>query len=169
MSLHCVSRFIPLTSCLIQCVCNSTIVMKYNYIYVAFVVIVKLLWWRQRCIEYWIRLVYWYRRNRDYRKLQRCGYIIQSNNRTMTGKNTKSVSMYTFRPFEIQKINYKTYSSTYTRGRGINSYPKPRSGHRIVVNDTDIFCFGGKFIVRTIFRIYYTNEPMRHIHLDIGY
>lgn len=51
--------------------------------------------------------------------------------------------MYTFRPFELTRVDYKTYGSA-AKGRGINMYPKPRSGHRIVVNDSDIFCFGGK-------------------------
>lgn len=51
--------------------------------------------------------------------------------------------MYTFRPFELTRVDYKTYGSA-AKGRGINMYPKPRSGHRIVVNDSDIFCFGGE-------------------------
>lgn len=52
--------------------------------------------------------------------------------------------MYQFRPFELKRIDYKNYKLT-AHGRGINLYPKPRSGHRIVVNDTDLLCFGGKF------------------------
>lgn len=58
---------------------------------------------------------------------------------------TTSNIMYTFRPYEVQRVDYKSYGSV-SKGRGINMYPKPRSGHRIVVNDTDIFCFGGKCV-----------------------
>ncbi len=52
--------------------------------------------------------------------------------------------MYTFRPYELVKVNYKCYG--YRGGifdKGINSYPRPRSGHRIVCNDSDLYCFGG--------------------------
>lgn len=54
--------------------------------------------------------------------------------------------MYEFRPFELQKCDYKSYTAT-SYGRGINFLPKARSGHRIVASETDIFCFGGKFAV----------------------
>lgn len=50
--------------------------------------------------------------------------------------------LYTFRPYELTKVEYKNYNAV-NRGRGINFYPKPRSGHRIVCNDTNIYCFGG--------------------------
>lgn len=49
--------------------------------------------------------------------------------------------LFTFRPFELTRIDYKSYSKGM--GTGINMYPKGRSGHRIAVNDTDLFCFGG--------------------------
>lgn len=49
--------------------------------------------------------------------------------------------MYTFRPYELVKVNYKGYKGKF--GQGINSYPRPRSGHRIVCNDSDLYCFGG--------------------------
>lgn len=48
---------------------------------------------------------------------------------------------YTFRPFELTKVDYKCYKGLFDKG--INSYPKPRSGHRIVFNGSDIYCFGG--------------------------
>lgn len=54
-----------------------------------------------------------------------------------------SNTMYEFRPFELQKCDYKSYTKGY--GRGINFLPKARSGHRIVASETDIFCFGGRF------------------------
>lgn len=57
--------------------------------------------------------------------------------------STMSSKLYTFRPFELVKINYKNYSTTSYIGRGINFYPKPRSGHRIVCDNTNIYCFGG--------------------------
>lgn len=50
-------------------------------------------------------------------------------------------TMYTFRPYELVKVNYKCYRGIFDRG--INSYPRPRSGHRIVCNDSDLYCFGG--------------------------
>lgn len=50
--------------------------------------------------------------------------------------------LFTFCPFELTRIDYKTYMKGM--GTGINSYPKGRSGHRVAVNDTDLFCFGGK-------------------------
>lgn len=48
---------------------------------------------------------------------------------------------YTFRPFDLTKVVYKCYDGLFDRG--INAYPKPRSGHRIVCNDSEIFLFGG--------------------------
>lgn len=56
----------------------------------------------------------------------------------------KQQMLYTFRPFELTRIEYKSYSKRMGGG-GINMYPKERSGHRIAMNDTDIFCFGGTF------------------------
>lgn len=48
---------------------------------------------------------------------------------------------YTFRPFDLTKVVYKCYDGIFDRG--INAYPKPRSGHRIACNDSEIFLFGG--------------------------
>lgn len=59
----------------------------------------------------------------------------------MQNKRGAQNKMYKFRPFEITKVDYKCYSGHFDKG--INSYPKPRSGHRIVCNDSDIYCFGG--------------------------
>lgn len=53
----------------------------------------------------------------------------------------KQKMLFTFRPFELTRIDYKNYQKG--TGGGINMYPKGRSGHRIAVNDTDLFCFGG--------------------------
>lgn len=53
----------------------------------------------------------------------------------------KKTTMYTFRPYELVKVNYKSYKSFFNNG--INKYPRPRSGHRIVCNDSDLYCFGG--------------------------
>lgn len=50
-------------------------------------------------------------------------------------------TMYTFRPYELVKVDYKCYKGFFDKG--INSYPRPRSGHRIVCNDSDLYCFGG--------------------------
>lgn len=61
---------------------------------------------------------------------------------TMTMTMPLNPKMYTFRPFELTKVEYKNYNAV-NRGRGINFYPKARSGHRIVCNDTNIYCFGG--------------------------
>lgn len=48
---------------------------------------------------------------------------------------------YQFQPFKLRSIDYKSYDGLFDSG--INMYPRPRSGHRIVCNDTDLFCFGG--------------------------
>lgn len=100
--------------------------MKYHLIYIVFVLIIKLLCWRQHCLQFishWIHKLLWY-----------CDKLIEYQ---------QTRKMYAFRPYELIQINYKTYGSG-SKGRGINMYPKARSGHRIVANDTDIFCFGGK-------------------------
>lgn len=56
-------------------------------------------------------------------------------------RNKKLNTMYTFRPYELVKVNYKCYKGIFDKG--INNYPRPRSGHRIVCNDSDLYCFGG--------------------------
>lgn len=61
-------------------------------------------------------------------------------------KRSPSNTMYEFRPFELQRYDYKGYSRDKHSGRGIKFIPKARSGHRIVANETDIFCFGGRFL-----------------------
>ncbi|XP_058834378.1 kelch domain-containing protein 10 homolog [Topomyia yanbarensis] len=48
-----------------------------------------------------------------------------------------SVKVYIFRPYEVKRIKYKSYTKN---GR---SRPYARSGHRIVCNDSTIYCFGG--------------------------
>lgn len=59
-------------------------------------------------------------------------------------KRLQRNKMYEFRPFELQRCDYKSYSTSVSQMRGINFIPKPRSGHRIVASETDLFCFGGK-------------------------
>lgn len=44
-------------------------------------------------------------------------------------------AIYEFRPFELQRVQYVNTAS--------NTMPLPRSGHRIVSNDKNIYCFGG--------------------------
>ncbi|XP_055316110.1 kelch domain-containing protein 10 homolog [Sitodiplosis mosellana] len=51
--------------------------------------------------------------------------------------------MYEFRPFLVTRCEYKSYAKATSIGRGINYIPKPRSGHRVVANETDLFSFGG--------------------------
>lgn len=53
--------------------------------------------------------------------------------------------MYEFRPFELTRCEYKSYAKSTSIGRGILYIPKPRSGHRVVANETDLFSFGGKY------------------------
>lgn len=60
---------------------------------------------------------------------------------TSNNCDNKSDTMYTFRPYELVKVDYKCYKGIFDKG--INSYPRPRSGHRIVCNDSDLYCFGG--------------------------
>lgn len=99
--------------------------MKYTYIYFVFVIFIKVFYWRQQFIK----------------------LLRKTKNRIPRYRNnfhSCKRAMYTFRPFEITLVDYKSYGKSM-KGRGINMFPKPRSGHRIVVNDTDIFCFGGKY------------------------
>lgn len=57
-------------------------------------------------------------------------------------KNARKQQLsYSFKPFALTKVVYKCYDGLFDRG--INAYPKARSGHRIVCNDSEIFCFGG--------------------------
>lgn len=59
----------------------------------------------------------------------------------MTAPPASEMSEYAFKPFRLTQVNYKRYDGLFDRG--IKMYPRPRSGHRIVCNDSDIFCFGG--------------------------
>lgn len=69
-------------------------------------------------------------------------HCIQQRKRHNKG-NMSSKTIYEFRPFELHKCDYKSYSRATSQRRGINFIPKPRSGHRIVANETDLFSFGG--------------------------
>ncbi|XP_058463529.1 kelch domain-containing protein 10 homolog [Malaya genurostris] len=60
----------------------------------------------------------------------------------MSSETTSSIAFdatkgYIFRPYEIKRIKYKSYIKN---GR---SRPYARSGHRIVCDDSNIYCFGG--------------------------
>lgn len=59
--------------------------------------------------------------------------------------HTPIIKMYEFRPFELTRCEYKSYAKSTSIGRGINFIPKPRSGHRVTANETDLFSFGGEF------------------------
>ena len=100
--------------------------MKYNYLYIIIVLIIEVWCWRRKIINF---IKYW----------KNSFHLFKYKRHTMMNKNH-----YTFRPFEMTKIDFKSYRDRSFGGHGINLYPKARSGHRIVVNDTDIFCFGGK-------------------------
>lgn len=50
----------------------------------------------------------------------------------MIRRKKNSPQIYAFRPYQINRLHYVDCVP-----------PKPRSGHRIVCNDRDIFCFGG--------------------------
>lgn len=69
--------------------------------------------------------------------------LLMSNTFVSFNRNHKKqkTTMYTFRPYELVKVNYKCYKGFFDKG--INSYPRPRSGHRVVCNDSDLYCFGG--------------------------
>lgn len=85
----------------------------------------SLCWWRE--------FLNWHYAQQQKRRQQRQYHHIKFGN------------MYEFRPFQLQQCDYKSYSKkTKHRGRGINCIPKPRSGHRIAANETDLFSFGGE-------------------------
>lgn len=83
-----------------------------------------------KLFHWWHNLLHWPYQQRQQRRRRKHGSSFRK--------------MYEFRPFELQRYDYKSYSSNKHRGRGINIIPKPRSGHRIVANETDIFCYGGR-------------------------
>ncbi|XP_059614073.1 kelch domain-containing protein 10 homolog [Phlebotomus argentipes] len=47
-------------------------------------------------------------------------------------RRKRSLPVYTFRPYQVNRLQYASIVA-----------PKPRSGHRIVCNDREIYCFGG--------------------------
>ncbi|XP_063701497.1 kelch domain-containing protein 10 homolog [Culicoides brevitarsis] len=53
----------------------------------------------------------------------------------LRSQKLRSNMEYTFRPYELQKVNY--------RKPEVTNYPKPRSGHRIAASDKAIYLFGG--------------------------
>lgn len=101
--------------------------MKNNILFIVLVIIAVIFKWMQNIVDIYniFKLVL----NQTY-------FLINE-----IEMNRPPRQMYTFRPFELTKINYKCYKDRYHQG--INTYPKPRSGHRIVCNDSNIFCFGG--------------------------
>ncbi|XP_053677109.1 kelch domain-containing protein 10 homolog [Anopheles nili] len=55
----------------------------------------------------------------------------------------KRKAIYSFRPFEVSDVDYRSAATNIgTIGAG-RQYPKARSGHRIVCSDATIYCFGG--------------------------
>lgn len=103
--------------------------MKYNFVYLVLEIelIVKLFGWLWLTIK--TLLIWWYRKF--------CWCL--DRKLPMAQK-----PMYEFRPFELTRVDYKNYSRISGLGSGIIWSPKPRSGHRIALNDTDLFCFGGQ-------------------------
>ncbi|XP_053685473.1 kelch domain-containing protein 10 homolog [Sabethes cyaneus] len=59
------------------------------------------------------------------------------NNESKSSAALDAVKRYSFRPYELKRIKFKSYNKN---GR---SRPYARSGHRIVCNDSTIYCFGG--------------------------
>lgn len=90
-----------------------------------------------KSLSHWWRTLFNWHRIRQRNK--RHGYY-----RTAA---TRITAMYEFRPFELTRCDYKSYAKATSIGRGIHVLPKPRSGHRIVANETDLFSFGGKHLV----------------------
>lgn len=123
-------------------------VMKRNIIYLLIVILLKILCWLQTFID-------WY----QFGKLLLHNFVCFCYPKRVVRRVTEAITttiialfwynqndtktMYSFRPFELVKVEYKFYKGLYDKAKGINSYPKPRSGHRIVCNDSDIYCFGG--------------------------
>lgn len=93
-------------------------------IYAVIVIILKLVWWLllQKLADF-----YQFWKNQFYANMEASANPLDK--------------MYNFRPYELTKVDYKCYKGLFDNG--INTYPKPRSGHRIVCNDSDLFCFGG--------------------------
>lgn len=109
--------------------------MKYNsFVYtIAIVLIAHIISWLILIPTHSIR---WWHTFRDWHRYRQ-------RKRRYKHRNTSAI-MYEFRPFELQKCDYKSYSRPTSQGRGINFIPKARSGHRIAANETDLFSFGGK-------------------------
>lgn len=98
-------------------------------IYAVIVIVLKLVWWLllqkfSDFYQFWKNLLSF---RQFYANMEASGNPLDK--------------MYNFRPFELTKVDYKCYKGLFDKG--INTYPKPRSGHRIVCNDSDMFCFGG--------------------------
>lgn len=83
-------------------------------------------------LNWWHSFLDW-QRNRQHRR-----------RRQKLLKQQTIVKMYEFRPFELTRCEYKSYAKSTSIGRGINFIPKPRSGHRVAANETDLFSFGGE-------------------------
>lgn len=111
--------------------CNTLLlkpVMKKD-IYAVIVIILKLVWWLllqklSEFYQFWKNLL-----------------SLRQFYANMEASANPLDKMYNFRPYELTKVDYKCYKGLFDKG--INTYPKPRSGHRIVCNDSDLFCFGG--------------------------
>lgn len=87
-----------------------------------------------------LSLLHWWQTFLDWHHTRR-----RRRRRKRMQRNSK---MYEFRPFQLQQCDYKSYNSAKT-GKGINYIPKARSGHRIAATETDLFCFGGKYLINS--------------------
>ena len=104
-------------------------VMKYIILILLFKLVICVLDFLDRIFE--DRKLKYYREELD----NRC----ESLQTVLDTKNNKMSDIYNFRPFEISKVTYKNQSKISVKP----TYPKPRSGHRIVCSDSAIYCFGG--------------------------
>lgn len=96
----------------------------------------------------WIRLTstnlsHWWRKFWNWHRQQQRRYNYHHQYHTSSNR-----TMYEFRPFELTLCDYKSYAKATSIGRGINVIPKPRSGHRVAANESDLFSFGGKMTMR---------------------
>ncbi|XP_055607605.1 kelch domain-containing protein 10 homolog [Uranotaenia lowii] len=89
-----------------------------------------------------IRIVYFLNKFINVRKLQQfleyldaCEELLEDMNSKSGSRRDSAIGEYTFRPFEVKRIKHKKSSA--------GSTPYARSGHRIVCNDSAVFCFGG--------------------------
>lgn len=135
--------------------------MNYSLNYLKLVLLLKLLCWHRKFIDIFLVRIYALFRI-DKKRLRQRTSRQRTKRKTMNFSEKKNNSssikaIYQFRPFEVKRIDYKNYSLA-VQGRGINFYPKPRSGHRIVANDSDLYCFGGKILRKQNLNCVFVND-----------